>query len=126
MTGGTEWLIDAYGCQPPRLADLQLIDSLLDRVVRELQLTVVGVPQRHVFPGPGGVTALYLLSESHLACHTYPEHAFASFNLYCCRDRREWPWQAALTDILGARRVAVRRVVRGAELTGGSDPSAAP
>ncbi len=42
-------------------------------MIAALGLAVVGAPQVHHFGGPGGVTALYLLSESHLACHTYPE-----------------------------------------------------
>src|SRR5262249_27761403 len=110
---GTEWMIDAYGCNAAKLRDLALLTALLERVIAELDLAVVSAPLRHVFPGPGGVTALYLLSESHLCCHTYPEHEFASFNLYCCRDRPEWPWAAVLGDVLGARRVELSRTVRG-------------
>jgi S-adenosylmethionine decarboxylase len=113
MIIGTEWMIDAYDCAADKLVDLSLVTALLDRIVSELELEVVGAPLSHVFPGPGGVTALYLLSESHLCCHTYPEHEFASFNLYCCGDRREWPWVAVLGDMFGARRVEVRRIVRG-------------
>ena len=39
----------------------------------------------HKFGGEGGVTGLIMLTESHLACHTYPEYQTATFNLYCCR-----------------------------------------
>jgi len=38
-----------------------------------------------------GVTGLLLLTESHLACDTFPERGFASFNLYCCRPLRGVP-----------------------------------
>jgi len=37
------------------------------------------------------VTGLLLLTESHLACDTFPERGFASFNLYCCRPLRGVP-----------------------------------
>ena len=69
--------------------------------------------QWHVFPGPGGVTGLLLLSESHLACHTFPERGFASFNLFCCRPRPEWPWTAALRETLHAQRVELQAIPRG-------------
>ncbi len=110
---GVEWLIDAYGCQPDRLRDEQRLRELLARVLRELELRVVGEPQWHQFGGAAGVTGLYLLSESHLACHTYPEHGLATFNLYCCRARPEWAWRQALAEALGATRVELWSFPRG-------------
>jgi S-adenosylmethionine decarboxylase len=114
VNGGIEWIVDAHGCDPVRLRDLAAVCALLDRIVAELDLRVLGQPLVHGFDAPGGVTALYLLTESHLSCHTYPESGVATFNLYCCRERPDWPWADALACALGARRVDVRRVVRGA------------
>jgi S-adenosylmethionine decarboxylase len=113
MTGaGQEWIVDAHGCRPEHLADLGLMRELCDRACRELELRVLEKAW-HQFPPPGGVTGLYLLAESHLACHTYPETGFATINLYCCRPRAEWPWPERLAEALGAERVTVRRVERG-------------
>src|SRR5690349_17775125 len=111
---GSEWLIDASGCDPRLLADLPTMRALCERVLVELGLHVVGQPQWYQFPSPGGVTGLYLLSESHLACHTFPEHGIATLNLYCCRPRREWDWSAQLRIALAAEQVCVRRSTRGA------------
>ena len=79
---------------------------------RELDLRPVAQPAVHVFPPPGGVTAVLVLSESHLACHTFPESGYAAFNLYCCRERPDWPWAERLTEALGAAEVRVRRLAR--------------
>jgi S-adenosylmethionine decarboxylase len=76
-------------------------------------LNVVGLPQWHKFSPDGGVTRLYLLTESHLSCHTYPESGIATFNLYCCNARPEWPWAARLTLLLGATSVSVQSISRG-------------
>jgi S-adenosylmethionine decarboxylase len=111
---GAEWLVDAYGCDPGRLRSREVLGALFDRVVAELGLHAVDAAQWKEFPAPGGLTGLLLLSESHLACHTFPERQFAAFNLYCCRPREEWPWQERLREILGARRVSVRHEQRGA------------
>lgn len=54
-----------------------------------------------------------MLTESHLACHTYPEHGTATFNLYCCRERPEWDWTENLKKLLGAKEVKIERIVRG-------------
>ena len=38
---------------------------------------------------PEGYTILYLLSESHISVHTFPERNFLSFDLYTCRDYKD-------------------------------------
>lgn len=113
MTGGTEWVVDAFDCDPDRLRDPARLRALCDGIVRALSLRVIDEPQLHVFPGAGGITVLYLLAESHLACHTFPETGLASFNLYCCRPRAPVEWVLLLGDALGARRVEVTTVPRG-------------
>jgi S-adenosylmethionine decarboxylase len=113
MNVGTEWLVDAEGCSAEALRDIETIRRVCDRVLRDLALQVVGEPQWHQFPQPGGVTGVYLLTESHLACHTYPETGIATFNLYCCKTRPEWRWEERLTELLGATRVRVRFAARG-------------
>ena len=116
MIVGTEWLIEAAGCEPSTLRDEQLLRQLFDRIMSDLGLKSVGAVW-HKFDGEGGVTGLIALTESHLACHTYPEHGTATFNLYCCRTRPEWDWEGQLTHSLGARTVEVSRIERGDEIT---------
>ena len=115
MIVGTEWLVEARGCRPEALRDLACVRGVLEDVLRRLELRVVGDGLFHRFPGEAGVTAMYLLTESHLTCHTYPEHGLATFNLYCCRPRPGYPWREALAEALGAIDVEVRAVPRGSE-----------
>ena len=112
MIVGTEWLVEAVGCEPELLRDEKLVRSILERVVADLALRPIDSVW-HKFEGEGGVTGLIALTESHLACHTYPEHGTATFNLYCCRERPEWSWQESLADALKARAVFVTRIERG-------------
>lgn len=109
---GIEWLIDAHGCAPERLRSLTGLADLFARVVAEVGLHPVGDAHFHQFPGEGGITGLLMLSESHLACHTFPESGYAAFNLYCCRPRPVWAWAERLTQLLGAARVEVRAMPR--------------
>ena len=109
---GTEWLVDATGCRAESLRDAEVVRALLKRIMAELHLRAVGKMLLYKFPEPGGVTALVMLTESHLACHTYPEHGIATFNLYCCRARPLWPWAERLEEMLGAKSVTVRAVER--------------
>jgi S-adenosylmethionine decarboxylase len=113
MRVGTEWLVDAEGCRADSLRDLATLRRLCERIIAALDLHAVGDGVWHTFPPPGGVTGLFLLTESHLACHTYPEVGVATFNLYCCRPRPPWPWAERLAEALGATRVTVRARARG-------------
>jgi S-adenosylmethionine decarboxylase len=122
MIVGTEWLIEAAGCNADALRDESTLRSLFDRIMGDLGLTSIGAIW-HKFEGEGGITGLIALTESHLACHTYPEHGTATFNLYCCRTRPEWDWEGNLKELLGAHRVLVQRIERGDKMrqTAGGD-----
>lgn len=114
MIVGTEWLIDATNCDAEKLRDVAVLQNVFARIIADLELKVVGETLWHKFPAPGaGVTGLVMLTESHLACHTYPEHQTATFNLYCCRTRSEWNWTENLQNILKAKTVNVQKVHRG-------------
>jgi S-adenosylmethionine decarboxylase len=112
MHGGIEWLVDAHGCAPAQLRDRDAVLGLLDRIVAAMDLHVVSTVI-HVFPDPGGITALYLLAESHLTIHTFPETGVATLNVYCCRPRAAAPWHALFGELLGAGTVTSTEHLRG-------------
>ena len=114
MIVGTEWLIEAEDCSPELLRDEARLRIIFDRIMSDLGLAAVGSVW-HKFEGEGGVTGLVALTESHLACHTYPEYGTATFNLYCCRERPEWDWNKHLSEMIGADKVTVMRIDRGSQ-----------
>lgn len=112
MIVGTEWLVEAFGCDQGKLRDEELLRGLFDRAMAELGLKAIDSVW-HKFGGEAGVTGIIALTESHLACHTYPEYGTATFNLYCCRTRPEWDWEGNLKEILHAESVTVSKIERG-------------
>ena len=121
---GTEWIIDAFGCDAGSLRQTDKLRAVFSRLISDLGLKTVGSGNWHQFPAERGVTGLVMLTESHLACHTYPEHRTATFNLYCCRERPEWDWQENLKELIGAESVRVTKVQRG-ESSAGVSPAVA-
>ena len=112
MHGGIEWLVDGHGCVPAKLRDRGAVLRLLDRIVAAMGLHVVSTAV-HVFPGAGGITAMYLLAESHLTIHTFPESGTATLNAYCCTRRTPAAWRELFADELGAQGVTVSEHGRG-------------
>ena len=113
MIVGTEWLIEAFDCDARSLREIAVLQRVFARIIDDLGLKTLGLPQWHKFGGEGGVTGLVMLTESHLACHTYPEYRTATFNLYCCRTRPEWNWESNLKEMLGAAKINITRIERG-------------
>lgn len=109
---GSEWVVEAHGCDPVRLADLGAMQALFGVMVSELSLNPVGEARWHKFPHPGGITGMLLLAESHLTVHTFPEHASLCINLFCCTPRARWDWEGRLDTLVGAQKVVVRHVER--------------
>ena len=78
MEGGEIRIVDARGCDPDLLRSEEALRSLFAAMVGELGLHPLGPATWHAFPAPGGITGFLLLSESHLACHTFPPPGFAA------------------------------------------------
>ena len=109
---GLEWVIEGFGCDRATLADLSKVRALFSDLVGALALRPVGEPVWHQFPGAGGVTGLCLLAESHLACHTFPEHQSICLNVFCCQPRPDWDFAGYLQREFGATAVSVRKIER--------------
>lgn len=130
---GQLWSVDASDLDAEKLSGergLSCLGGLFDDLIKTLDLHPIGPPTWHVFPGPNaGVTGIVALSESHLACHSFPEHAGLTIDLYTCRHRPTPDWERFIKNRVGRSdvmpRVDVRAIARGFRSTTGSPASTA-
>lgn len=79
---GHHCLLNVYGCDFDLLDNEDLMISILKDAARECGATVLNVAT-HKFV-PQGLTAVILLSESHISVHTFPEQGTAAFDIFTC------------------------------------------
>jgi len=76
-------------CDIKEIKNLSLVENLpeLTRLIEEIcdkyNYTILNRAV-HRFQ-PQGITILYMLSESHIALHTFPENRYVSMDIYTCR-----------------------------------------
>ncbi len=73
---------------------LKFAEDLADAIISDLDLKVVK-KIFHIF-SPTGITLSYILSQSHLVIHTYPQERIVHIDLAMCSDRSEKEFENSL------------------------------
>ncbi|OAN75500.1 S-adenosylmethionine decarboxylase proenzyme [Jannaschia sp. EhC01] len=79
---GTHLIIDLHNAH--HLDDQPLIEQTLRAATEATGATLLHL-HAHRF-SPQGVTAMAILAESHISCHTWPEINYAAFDIFMCGD----------------------------------------
>ena len=66
-----------------RLESMDSMHELLEDICAKYDFTILNKSQ-HKFE-PQGITVLYMLSESHISIHTFPEQHYLALDIYTCR-----------------------------------------
>lgn len=113
--GGVQILADLFDCDPCLLNDRTLIDAALSAAARAAGAAIVK-QDVHAFD-PHGITGVAILAESHLAIHTWPEHGYATLDIFTCGETAR-PDQAidVVANILAARKVTRCSLKRGEDV----------
>ena len=77
---GTHLIIDLHGGR--NLNDRAHIEQALRDATKATGATLLSLHSHHF--SPQGVTAMAILAESHISCHTWPELCFAAFDIFMC------------------------------------------
>jgi len=81
---GVHHIADLCGCNPDLLNDSEFISTSLRQAVEHANATLIE-EVKYEFT-PQGITAVCLLSESHISIHTWPEKGYAAVDIFTCGD----------------------------------------
>lgn len=109
---GRHLLAELHDCDPDRLRYVDdLREVLLDAADRS-SATVVGLAF-HQFR-PEGASGVLLIAESHVAIHSWPEHAYLAMDVFTCGEEMDAELVIELVkEGVDADRVQVRALERG-------------
>lgn len=84
-TIGHHVIAELWECNIEKLNNLKAIEKIMVDAALESGAEVREVAF-HKF-APQGVSGVVIISESHLTIHSFPEHGYASIDVYTCGDR---------------------------------------
>jgi S-adenosylmethionine decarboxylase len=109
---GRHVLAEICGCDFDILNDINKVEEIMVNAALE-----AGAEVRecvfHKF-SPQGVSGVVVISESHLAIHTWPELGYAAVDVFTCGEKVN-PWDACnyLTDQFSAKEMTAKEMKRG-------------
>lgn len=84
-TMGRHVIAELWECNIDTLNDMKLIEHIFVDAALKAGAEIREVAF-HKF-APHGVSGVVIISESHLTVHSFPEHGYASIDVYTCGDK---------------------------------------
>ncbi|MEM0174248.1 MAG: adenosylmethionine decarboxylase [Sulfolobaceae archaeon] len=73
-----------YGVPENLLKDRKFLEDLILRAVKEAKMNLVEIKSWEFGGIKGGVSVIALVTESHIALHTWNEYKYATIDIYTC------------------------------------------
>ena len=91
---GSLLIYDAYGCDPTKLNDKKLCESVLlslakiSKLHKIIEPVVTKAEGNEVLGGkdPGGYSGFLIIQESHISIHTFHKRGFVTIDMYSCSE----------------------------------------
>lgn len=112
FTRGKHLILDLWGCDNSTLTNTAQIEEVMKSAAVSAGATVL-FSNMHHFGGEYGVTGVVGLAESHMSIHTYPEHGYASLDVYMCGDLDPCDTLKTLTSYFKPTEVNQQTLIRG-------------
>jgi S-adenosylmethionine decarboxylase len=110
-TMGRHVIAELWECEFDKLNDVNFIERTFVDAALKTGAEVREVAF-HKF-APQGVSGVVIISESHLTIHSFPEHGYASIDVYTCGDLDPTIAAEYIADALGSKTRETMELPRG-------------
>ena len=110
-TMGRHVIAELWECEFDKLNDVNFIERTFVEAALKSGAEVREVAF-HKF-APQGVSGVVIISESHLTIHSFPEHGYASIDVYTCGDLDPTIAAKYIADALGSQTREMTEIPRG-------------
>jgi len=110
-TMGRHVIAELWGCNLDKLNDLEQLEKIFVDAALKSGAEIREVAF-HKF-APQGVSGVVIISESHLTIHSFPEHGYASIDVYTCGDLNPNIAADYIADALEAEYKEMMEIPRG-------------
>ncbi|ACB39550.1 adenosylmethionine decarboxylase [Pyrobaculum neutrophilum] len=77
-----------YGCEQQILKDEAALITIVKEAAKVANAILLSIGSYRFGP-EGGLTVFAVVAESHISIHTWPEHGFATVDVYTCGDHTD-------------------------------------
>ena len=84
---GVHIIAEFLGVEKRKMEKTKVVKSILKKAIKNSKLKVIS-SCFHQFK-PFGVSGIYLLRESHLSIHTWPEFEYLALDIFTCGSEKE-------------------------------------
>lgn len=109
---GKHILMEVYDCDKSILNSHSRCETIMVKAAERAKAHII----KSVFHkfNPHGVSGVVVISESHLAIHTWPEYGYAAIDIFTCGDEID-PYVAHdfLKKILKPKKTSIKEIKRG-------------
>jgi S-adenosylmethionine decarboxylase proenzyme len=78
----TNYLVELSACDPKKIDQLSFVKKTVSSFIKKSGLTAIR--SVHHSYKPHGLTVIWILKESHLAYHSWPEFQYVGLDLFVC------------------------------------------
>ncbi len=118
---GTHYILEMYNCPVDVLDNEGLIADAIKTAVERGGLTLLNLAT-HKF-SPQGVTAIGLISESHISVHTWPEFGYCAVDVFTCGSPESAKIAVDhLLQVFKPEDYTIKKVKRGSKITPFPEP----